>query len=76
MFYGIGLEKLDNFIYFRPTEFTEGGYYGLVIYRAYYERVIGIANPWPESDGSDLLTEYLTDWILKQSILHLFVYHP
>ncbi|KAI1049906.1 hypothetical protein LB506_001950 [Fusarium annulatum] len=57
---------LEEFIYPRPTEYSEGDRHGLVIYGEQHEIVVDICDPWPETNTSeDLVIEHLADCILK-----------
>ncbi|RKK68818.1 hypothetical protein BFJ69_g13244 [Fusarium oxysporum] len=61
---------LDEFIYPRPTEFSEESYHGLIIYGEFHERILEVCEPWPKSDETDDLIAYLFHWIHEKSILH------
>ncbi|CZR42654.1 uncharacterized protein FPRO_09957 [Fusarium proliferatum ET1] len=56
---------LEEFIYPRPTEYSEGDRHGLVIYGKQHEIVVDICDPWPETNTSEDLVKHLADWILK-----------
>ncbi|RGP65272.1 het domain-containing [Fusarium longipes] len=60
-----------EFVFIRPIEFMKGSHHGLILHGLYCQQIVEICKPWPENDDNGNLATYLTDWVHKDSILHL-----